>query len=181
MSTANSLSPAQYFVLEHIAGLHTQYIFFIMFIRCNPASSSAWTHTCPVDVLRASFVVQVAKYVDAQAPALLGDAPKSLALRSLAEQLYIRRPVLYLKNHPEPLPATVLLRTARKPSVGALSTVSAAGLFKSPDNSFIIIKFDPQFGYAGMVRTQQVTTAALPGISQQHTTSQSQFIGKQPI
>lgn len=92
----------------------------------------------------------MAKYVDAQAPSLLRNAPKDSSLRSLAEQLYVRRPVLYLKGHAEALPATVLLRSARKPSVGALSTVgAAAGLFKSPNNSFIVIKFDPQFGYAG--------------------------------
>jgi hypothetical protein len=96
----------------------------------------------------------VRKYVDAWIPPeasfLQVGTAKEAALRALAEALYQRRPVLYLKGHAQPYPAQVLLRTVRKPSVGALSTAAAAaGLFKSPSNTVIVIKFDPQFGYAG--------------------------------
>jgi hypothetical protein len=101
----------------------------------------------------------VRKYVDAwnppEAPLLQVGTAKEAALRALAEALYQRRPVLYLKGHSKPHPAQVLLRTVRKPSVGALSTAAAAaGLFKSPSNTVIVIKFDPQFGYAGAPRQQ---------------------------
>jgi hypothetical protein len=96
----------------------------------------------------------VRKYVDAwsppEAPFLQVGSSKDAALRALAEALYQRRPVLYLNGHAKAYPAQVLLRTVRKPSVGALSTAAAAaGLFKSPSNTVIVIKFDPQFGYAG--------------------------------
>jgi hypothetical protein len=96
----------------------------------------------------------VRKYVDAwsppEAPFLQVGSSKEAALRALAEALYQRRPELYLKGHAQAYPAQVLLRTVRKPSVGALSTAAAAaGLFKSPSNTVIVIKFDPQFGYAG--------------------------------
>jgi hypothetical protein len=101
-----------------------------------------------------SCLPQVRKYVDAWSPPeasfLQVGSSKEAALRSLAEALYQRRPVLYLKGHAQAYPAQVLLRTVRKPSVGALSTAAAAaGLFKSPSNTVIVIKFDPQFGYAG--------------------------------
>eukprot|EP00882_Tetradesmus_deserticola_P015241 GHRQ01016232.1.p5 GENE.GHRQ01016232.1~~GHRQ01016232.1.p5 ORF type:complete len:125 (-),score=23.48 GHRQ01016232.1:479-853(-) len=102
---------------------------------------------------------QVKKYVDAWSPpaALLLQAgsSKEAALRALAEALYQRRPVLHLQGHAQPYPAQVLLRTARKPSIGALGTAAAAaGLFKSPSNTVIVIKFDPRFGYAGEPRQQ---------------------------
>jgi hypothetical protein len=70
--------------------------------------------------------------------------------------------VLYLKGHSQAYPAQVLLRTVRKPSAGALSTAAAAaGLFKSPSNTVIIIKFDPQFGYAGAPSKQCTTQACV--------------------
>lgn len=85
-----------------------------------------------------------------EASFLQAGTAKEAALRALAEALYQRRPVLHLKGHAQPYPAQVLLRTVRKPSVGALSTAAAAAcLFKSPSNTVIVIKFDPQFGYAG--------------------------------
>jgi hypothetical protein len=44
----------------------------------------------------------------------------------------------------------VLLRTTRKPSLAALnSAVGPTSLFKAPGNSFVVIKFDPRFGFAG--------------------------------
>lgn len=93
---------------------------------------------------------QIAKHVDAWAvtPAAAGD--KASALNDLAAQLFVRRPILQLKGHPAPLPASVLLRSVRKPSLGALAKApSAAGLFRAPSNSFVVIKFHPSFGYAG--------------------------------
>lgn len=94
--------------------------------------------------------LQVRKYVDAWSPPVSPLDSKDAQLRILAENLYQRRPVLYLQGHTQPYPAQVLLRTVRKPSVGALTkAATAAGLFQSPSNTFIVIKFDPQFGYAG--------------------------------
>eukprot|EP00879_Flechtneria_rotunda_P006656 GHRR01006995.1.p1 GENE.GHRR01006995.1~~GHRR01006995.1.p1 ORF type:complete len:141 (+),score=29.60 GHRR01006995.1:228-650(+) len=95
---------------------------------------------------------EVAKHVDSwQATPVQPNNDKTALIRPLAEQLYQRRPVLYLKGHKEPFPATVLLRAVRKSSVSALTkTGTAAGLFQSPDNTFIVIKFPPQFNYAGM-------------------------------
>jgi hypothetical protein len=44
----------------------------------------------------------------------------------------------------------VLLRSTRKPSLASLSrAVGPTSLFKAPDNSLVVIKFDPRFGFAG--------------------------------
>ncbi|WIA41884.1 hypothetical protein OEZ86_009207 [Tetradesmus obliquus] len=125
---------------------------------------------------------EVRKYVDAWSPpeasSLQAGTAKEAALRALAEALYQRRPVLYLKGHAQPYPAQVLLRTVRKPSVGALSTAAAAaGLFKSPSNTVIVIKFDPQFGYADIIVDPFFTDAF---IQQPATPTYSQLLSQLP-
>jgi hypothetical protein len=96
---------------------------------------------------------QIAKHVQAWQPPT--DTPahnsKSVLLRPLALQLFSRRPLLFLRGQPEPLPASVLLRTTRKPSLATISrgVGTSASLFRAPDNSLVVIKFDPRFGFAG--------------------------------
>lgn len=94
--------------------------------------------------------LQIAKHVQAWQPPTDPTSSKSILLRPLALQLYSRRPLLYLRGHPEPLPASVLLRSSRKPSLASISRgVGQSSLFKAPDNSIVVIKFDPRFGFAG--------------------------------
>lgn len=127
---------------------------------CSPPF---YVRTCPHTPSPLSPTQQIAKHVLAWQPPSPGSPASSTAgssttskatlLRPLAEQLYARRPLLYLRGRPDPLPASVLLRSVVKPPVEALSRVGAAGsLFKAPANTLIVIKFDPQFGYAGGLR-----------------------------
>lgn len=94
---------------------------------------------------------QIAKHVQAWQPPTNPASSKSALLRPLALQLYSRRPLLFLRGQPEPLPASVLLRATRKPSLASVSRGigSSASLFRAPDNSLVVIKFDPRFGFAG--------------------------------
>lgn len=93
---------------------------------------------------------QIAKHVESWQPPSSPSTSKEELLRPLALQLYSRRPLLYLRGHAQPLPASVLLRTARKPALSALSRgPGPSSLFKTPDNTLVVIKFDPRFGFAG--------------------------------
>jgi len=95
---------------------------------------------------------EIAKHVQAWQPMPEPSSTKASLLRPLALQLYSRRPLLYLRGQPDPLPASVLLRSARKPTMSALTrTVGPASLFKAPDNTLIVIKFDPRFGFADIL------------------------------
>lgn len=103
------------------------------------------------DALSLHVCIQIAKHVAAWAATASLSSDKVAALRALAQELYQRRPILYLQGSTSPVSAQVMLRSVRKPSVAALAKAPAAtaSLFKAPSNTFIVIKFDPQFGYAG--------------------------------
>eukprot|EP00775_Hariotina_reticulata_P004841 gene4841-5088_t len=96
---------------------------------------------------------EIAKHVAAWAATASPSSEKVAILRALAQELYQRRPILYLQGSSNPVAAQVMLRSVRKPSVVALAKAPAAtaSLFKAPSNTFIVIKFDPQFGYADIL------------------------------
>jgi hypothetical protein len=95
--------------------------------------------------------MQIAEHVAAWTASASPSGDKISTLRGLAQELYQRRPLLYVQGSTSPISAQVVLRSVRKPSVSALAKAPAAtaSLFKTPTNTTIVIKFHPQFGYAG--------------------------------